>query len=76
MEKGIVPGGGVVLLGASIALRNLKLEGDEQFGVNNRASGLLGAGPASHPELQNGGDDGRREDQEQPGADLRLQRLY
>jgi chaperonin GroEL len=28
-----VPGGGVALLRASIALQNLKLEGDEQFGV-------------------------------------------
>jgi chaperonin GroEL len=33
VEEGIVPGGGVALLRASIALRNLKLEGDEQFGV-------------------------------------------
>jgi chaperonin GroEL len=34
VEEGIVPGGGVALLRASIALRDLKLEGDEQFGVN------------------------------------------
>jgi chaperonin GroEL len=33
VEEGIVPGGGVALLRASIALKNLKLEGDEQFGV-------------------------------------------
>src|ERR1043166_7098189 len=33
VEEGIVPGGGVALLRASIALRDLKLEGDEQFGV-------------------------------------------
>ena len=33
VEEGIVPGGGVALLRASVALRNLKLEGDEQFGV-------------------------------------------
>lgn len=33
VEEGIVPGGGVALLRASIALQNLKLEGDEQFGV-------------------------------------------
>jgi chaperonin GroEL len=34
VEEGIVPGGGVALLRASMALRNLKVEGDEQTGVN------------------------------------------
>jgi chaperonin GroEL len=33
VEEGIVPGGGVALLRASIALENFTLEGDEQFGV-------------------------------------------
>ncbi len=33
VEEGIVPGGGVALLRASIVLEKLKLEGDEQFGV-------------------------------------------
>jgi chaperonin GroEL len=33
VEEGIVPGGGVALLRASLALDGLKLEGDEQFGV-------------------------------------------
>jgi chaperonin GroEL len=33
VEEGIVPGGGVALLRASIALEKLKLEGDEQWGV-------------------------------------------
>jgi len=33
VEEGIVPGGGVALLRAAVALENLKLEGDEQFGV-------------------------------------------
>jgi len=33
VEEGIVPGGGVALLRASMALRNLKVEGDEQTGV-------------------------------------------
>ena len=33
VEEGIVPGGGVALLRASVALQELKLEGDEQFGV-------------------------------------------
>ena len=33
VEEGIVPGGGVALLRASIALEKLKLEDDEQFGV-------------------------------------------
>jgi chaperonin GroEL len=34
VEEGIVPGGGVALLRAAVALQNLKLEGDEQFGVS------------------------------------------
>jgi len=33
LEEGIVPGGGVTLLHASIALDKLNLPGDEQFGV-------------------------------------------
>jgi chaperonin GroEL len=33
VEEGIVPGGGVALLRAAVALQTLKLEGDEQFGV-------------------------------------------
>ena len=34
VEEGIVAGGGVALLRASAALQSLKLEGDEQIGVN------------------------------------------
>jgi chaperonin GroEL len=34
VEEGIVPGGGVALLRASKTLQSLKLEGDEQIGVN------------------------------------------
>jgi chaperonin GroEL len=34
VEEGIVPGGGVALLRASKALDNLKMDGDEQIGVN------------------------------------------
>jgi chaperonin GroEL len=34
VEEGIVPGGGVALLRASMALQALRLEGDEQFGVS------------------------------------------
>jgi chaperonin GroEL len=33
IEEGIVPGGGVALLRASVALQDLQLEDDEQFGV-------------------------------------------
>src|SRR2546430_877677 len=33
VEEGIVPGGGVALLRASIVLQDLKLDGTEQFGV-------------------------------------------
>ena len=34
IEEGIVPGGGVALLRAAVALDKLKLGGDEQFGVS------------------------------------------
>src|SRR5690242_8353862 len=34
VEEGIVPGGGVALLRAAVALEKLKLAGDEQTGVN------------------------------------------
>jgi chaperonin GroEL len=34
VEEGIVPGGGVALLRASAVLANLKIGGDEQFGVD------------------------------------------
>ena len=34
LEEGIVPGGGVALLRASLAIEKLTLQGDEQFGVN------------------------------------------
>jgi len=34
VEEGIVPGGGVALLKASMVLEKLTLPGDEQFGVN------------------------------------------
>ncbi len=34
VEEGIVPGGGVALLRAAKALANLKVDGDEQIGVN------------------------------------------
>jgi chaperonin GroEL len=33
VEEGIVPGGGVALLRAAVALEKLRLEGDENFGV-------------------------------------------
>ncbi len=33
IEEGIMPGGGVAMLRAAMALEKLKLEGDEQFGV-------------------------------------------
>jgi len=34
LEEGIVPGGGTALLRAAVALDGLKVEGDEQIGVN------------------------------------------
>jgi chaperonin GroEL len=34
VEEGIVPGGGVALLRASVSIEGLKLEGDEKVGAN------------------------------------------
>jgi chaperonin GroEL len=34
VEEGVVPGGGVALVRAAAALKNLELDGDEQIGVN------------------------------------------
>ncbi|MGH9654423.1 MAG: TCP-1/cpn60 chaperonin family protein, partial [Bryobacteraceae bacterium] len=34
VEEGIVPGGGVALLRAAASLKNLKIEGDEQIGLD------------------------------------------
>jgi chaperonin GroEL len=34
VEEGVVPGGGIALIRASVALDNLKLEGDEAIGVD------------------------------------------
>jgi chaperonin GroEL len=34
VEEGVVPGGGVALLRASTVLEKLRVEGDEQIGVN------------------------------------------
>jgi chaperonin GroEL len=34
VEEGIVPGGGVALARSTVALEKLKLEGDEQIGIN------------------------------------------
>ena len=47
VEEGIVPGGGVALFGASEALKILKMDGDEQIGVNivRRACGGQAAAP-------------------------------
>ena len=76
VEEGIVPGGGVALLRASIALEKLKLEGDEQFGVTivRRA--------CEEPVRQivlNGGIEGAivvEKIKNQHGSKLRLQRLH
>ena len=76
VEEGIVPGGGVALLRASVALQNLKLEGDEQFGVTivRRA--------CEEPVRQivlNCGTEGAvvvEKIKSQPGSELRLQRLH
>ena len=47
VEEGIVPGGGVALLRASVAIEGLKLEGDEKVGANDRQARARGAHPAT-----------------------------
>lgn len=71
VEEGIVPGGGVALLRSALALDDLELEGDEQFGVKiiRRAceepvrqialnSGVEGAIVVEHLKLQTDGNFG------------------
>ncbi len=71
VEEGIVPGGGVALLRSALALDELELEGDEQFGVKiiRRAceepvrqialnSGVEGAIVVEHLKLQTDGNFG------------------
>jgi len=50
VEEGIVPGGGVALLRASMALRNLKVEGDEN--IVGRACEDQGGFPNHFPQGQ------------------------
>ncbi len=75
VEEGIVPGGGVALLRASVALQALKVEGDEQFGVTivRRACRVRAADRA---ELRYRRRRGGREDQDEQGSELRIQRLH
>ncbi len=54
VEEGIVPGGGVALLRASEALQQLKLEGDEQVGVNINRSDQGGPLSTATPGVDRG----------------------
>ena len=56
VEEGIVPGGGVALLRTLPALATLKLDGDEQYGVNIIRRAI--EEPLRHMAAQNGGDEG------------------
>ena len=76
VEEGIVPGGGVALLRASIALRDSQARGRRAVRRHHRAPRLRGAGPADRAELRNRRRRRGREDQEPPGSELRLQRLH
>ena len=76
VEEGIVPGGGVALLRASIALQKLKLEGDEQFGVTIVRRACEEPVRQIVLELRDRGRRRGREDQEPPGSQLRLQCLH
>jgi hypothetical protein len=54
VEEGIVPGGGVALLRASTVLKNLRVVGDEQIGVNIIARAIEdGGGFLPRQQLRN-----------------------
>ncbi len=76
VEEGIVPGGGVALLRASKALHGLKLDGDEQIGVDIVTPRLRRAAASDRVQLghrrRHRGGQGSRERQ----PELRLQRRH
>ena len=76
VEEGIVPGGGVALLRASMALQKLKLEGDEQFGVTIVRRACEEPVRQIVLQLRNRGRRRGREDQDQHRSELRLQRRH
>ena len=66
VEEGIVPGGGVALLRASIALEKLEARRRRAVRRHHRAPRLRGAGPPDRAEWRNRRRHRRREDQDQP----------
>jgi chaperonin GroEL len=74
VEEGIVPGGGVALIRAQAALKGIKLDHDEQIGVDIIRRDR-GADPHDRPERRRRRVDRRREGPRVEGQELRLQRL-
>ena len=72
VEEGIVPGGGVSLMRAIPALDKLKLEGDEQTGVNIVKRALGGAPAADRPERRPRGRYRRRAGAGRQESEVRL----
>ncbi len=74
VEEGIVPGGGVALLRAKIAVSKLRSENaDEQAGISIVLEGSRGADPSDRRKRGQRRLDRRRQDHRQQVADLRLQ---
>ncbi len=74
VEEGIVPGGGVALLRAKIAVSKLRSENaDEQAGISIVLEGSRGADPSDRRERGQRRLDRGRQDHRQQVADLRLQ---
>jgi len=75
VEEGVVPGGGVALLRAKVAVAKLKSENaDEQAGIKHRAEGARVAAASDRVELGRRRLDRGRQDLRTQVGDLRLQR--
>ena len=78
VEEGIVPGGGVALINAAVALDAVQLAGDEATGVDDPAPGPRGADAPARRERRPGRLGRRRRRPPPPGRgerqDARLQR--
>ena len=74
VEEGIVPGGGVALIRCVPALDKLKLEGDEQIGVNIVKRALRRAAAPDRRECRRRRRDRSGQGQRFQGQQLRLQR--
>ena len=74
VEEGIVPGGGVALLRASLAIKATGDNSDQAAGISHRAPRAAVSGPPDRCQRRCGSLDRCRQDPRQQGRDLRLQR--